>query len=65
METAGFLVSRDAGITPIGKIAHSANANGLSAIRRDSVYTVSSLGVMTSQLSDLAEKSFMEFPGAP
>lgn len=67
-KAAGFSVSRDTGITQIGKIAHPANANGLSAIRRsvvvgDALYTVSSLGVMTSRLSNLAQTSFVEFPG--
>jgi hypothetical protein len=31
----------------------------------DALYTVSSLGVLTSKLSDLTERTFMEFPGAP
>lgn len=70
LEAAGFFVSRDAGITRVRRLAHPVDESGLSAIRRsavvgDALYTISSRGVLVSDLSSLTERSFVAFPGAP
>jgi uncharacterized secreted protein with C-terminal beta-propeller domain len=70
LEAAGFFVSRESGITCVRRVAHPDDPNGLSAIRRsavvgDALYTVSSRGVMVSDLSSLVERSFLAFPVAP
>lgn len=67
LEAAGFFVGRDSGITRVRRIAHPRDAAGLSAIRRSIVvgsalYTVSSRGVMTSDLFSLVERGFLAFP---
>lgn len=70
LDAAGFFVSREAGITRVRRLAHPADETGLSAIRRsavvgDALYTISAKGVLVSDLSSLAERSFVAFPGAP
>jgi uncharacterized secreted protein with C-terminal beta-propeller domain len=70
LEAAGLFVSREAGITRVRRIAHPDDPSGLSAIRRsvvvgDALYTLSSRGVLVSELTSLVERSFVAFPEAP
>jgi uncharacterized secreted protein with C-terminal beta-propeller domain len=66
----GFQLDRDAGISPVGRIAHDWGDAYLGAIERsvvvgDRIFTVSSLGVKASDLATFADRGRAEFPQPP
>jgi uncharacterized secreted protein with C-terminal beta-propeller domain len=62
-QAAGFRVSRARGIDRVGRVEHDANwPIRRSLVVRDSVVTVSEKGVLSSALTNLAERGWAAFP---
>jgi uncharacterized secreted protein with C-terminal beta-propeller domain len=62
-QAAGFKVSRARGIDRVGRVEHDANwPIRRSLVVRDSVLTVSEKGVLSSALTNLAERGWAAFP---
>jgi uncharacterized secreted protein with C-terminal beta-propeller domain len=62
-EAAGFKVSRARGIDRVGRVEHDSRWSiRRSLVVRDSVLTVSEQGVMSSALTNLAERGWAAFP---
>jgi uncharacterized secreted protein with C-terminal beta-propeller domain len=65
-QAAGFKVSRARGIDRVGRVEHDANwPIRRSLVVRDSVVTVSEKGVLSSALTNLAERGWAAFPLPP
>jgi hypothetical protein len=67
----GFKATKADGVTEAGRVSHPKDQNGYSApvvrslVVGDRLFTISTAGMLASDLSSFADKGFVAFPAPP